>query len=118
MAERSIAAVLKTVDCYRSGGSNPSFSAQRDRIALMLSCPFLFSSQTLVIGSALSNERQKYAGCVVPIKNYNEPFEKSGYVKKSQAQHRYYFGGTLSEEQALRDVTVTINDLASKLEDK
>ena len=28
MAERSNAAVLKTVDCYRSGGSNPSFSAE------------------------------------------------------------------------------------------
>ncbi len=27
MAERSNAAVLKTVDCNRSGGSNPSFSA-------------------------------------------------------------------------------------------
>ena len=27
MAERSIAAVLKTVDCNRSGGSNPSLSA-------------------------------------------------------------------------------------------
>ncbi len=27
MAERSNAAVLKTVDCHRSGGSNPSFSA-------------------------------------------------------------------------------------------
>ena len=27
LAERSIAAVLKTVDCYRSGGSNPSLSA-------------------------------------------------------------------------------------------
>ena len=27
MAEWSIAAVLKTVDCNRSGGSNPSFSA-------------------------------------------------------------------------------------------
>ena len=29
MAERSIAAVLKTVDCYRSGGSNPSPSAEK-----------------------------------------------------------------------------------------
>lgn len=29
MAERSNAAVLKTVDCYRSGGSNPSLSAKR-----------------------------------------------------------------------------------------
>ena len=28
MAEWSIAAVLKTVDCNRSGGSNPSFSAK------------------------------------------------------------------------------------------
>ena len=28
MAERSIAAVLKTVDCNRSGGSNPSLSAR------------------------------------------------------------------------------------------
>ena len=27
MAERSNAAVLKTVDCNRSGGSNPSLSA-------------------------------------------------------------------------------------------
>ena len=30
MAERSNAAVLKTVDCNRSGGSNPSFSASRN----------------------------------------------------------------------------------------
>ena len=29
MAERSNAAVLKTVDCNRSGGSNPSLSAIR-----------------------------------------------------------------------------------------
>lgn len=31
MAEWSIAAVLKTVDCNRSGGSNPSLSADRVR---------------------------------------------------------------------------------------
>jgi ARG and Rhodanese-Phosphatase-superfamily-associated Protein domain len=31
MAERSNAAVLKTVDCNRSGGSNPSLSALRER---------------------------------------------------------------------------------------
>ena len=30
MAERSNAAVLKTVDCNRSGGSNPSFSAENE----------------------------------------------------------------------------------------
>ncbi len=29
MAERSNAAVLKTVDCNRSGGSNPSLSAKK-----------------------------------------------------------------------------------------
>ena len=31
MAEWSIAAVLKTVDCNRSGGSNPSLSAKMNR---------------------------------------------------------------------------------------
>ena len=31
MAEWSNAAVLKTVDCNRSGGSNPSFSAKQTR---------------------------------------------------------------------------------------
>ena len=31
MAEWSIAAVLKTVDCNRSGGSNPSLSARLNR---------------------------------------------------------------------------------------
>ena len=31
MAERSIAAVLKTVDLRGSGGSNPSLSAERNR---------------------------------------------------------------------------------------
>jgi hypothetical protein len=31
MAERFNAAVLKTVDCNRSGGSNPSFSAKKNK---------------------------------------------------------------------------------------
>ena len=31
LAEWSIAAVLKTVDCNRSGGSNPSLSAEHAR---------------------------------------------------------------------------------------
>ena len=31
MAERSNAAVLKTVDCHRSGGSNPSLSASESK---------------------------------------------------------------------------------------
>ena len=32
MAEWSNAAVLKTVDCNRSGGSNPSFSAEKETL--------------------------------------------------------------------------------------
>jgi hypothetical protein len=36
MAERSNAAVLKTVDCNRSGGSNPSFSAGLNRNYLII----------------------------------------------------------------------------------
>jgi methylated-DNA-protein-cysteine methyltransferase-like protein len=39
MAERSNAAVLKTVDCNRSGGSNPSLSASKEFINELL---FLF----------------------------------------------------------------------------
>jgi hypothetical protein len=34
MAEWSNAAVLKTVDCYRSGGSNPSLSAKWSKALL------------------------------------------------------------------------------------
>ncbi len=33
MAEWSIAMVLKTIDCYRSGGSNPSLSAKANQNA-------------------------------------------------------------------------------------
>ena len=33
VAEWSIAAVLKTVDCHRSGGSNPSLSAENQRVS-------------------------------------------------------------------------------------
>ena len=36
MAEWSNAAVLKTVDCNRSGGSNPSFSAKENRKHLVI----------------------------------------------------------------------------------
>ena len=34
MAERSNAAVLKTVDCNRSGGSNPSSSAEKQTLTI------------------------------------------------------------------------------------
>ncbi len=44
MAEWSIAVVLKTTDCNRSGGSNPSLSA-RNKKALIISdlSAFLFT---------------------------------------------------------------------------
>jgi len=47
MAERSNAAVLKTVDCNRSGGSNPSFSATNNpklefRVILFSSTPKVY----------------------------------------------------------------------------
>lgn len=41
--------------------------------------------------------------------------EGSGYTKKSQAAHRYYFGGTFSEGAALHDISKTIEDIASYL---
>ena len=41
MAERFNAAVLKTVDCNRSGGSNPSLSAKRFLILSFVSEGFL-----------------------------------------------------------------------------
>ena len=42
MAERFNAAVLKTVDCKRSGGSNPSLSAAFFKKTLVLSRVFDF----------------------------------------------------------------------------
>ncbi len=45
MAEWSIAAVLKTVDLKGSGGSNPSLSARRSKLAERLAFLFLFFSR-------------------------------------------------------------------------
>ena len=120
----------------------------------------------LVIGSATESDRQKYVGCLIPIKQYDETLdrnvialmssdprfmrydgfkgviasfnhfnltvpvglgfamnakqiksmlENSGYAKKSQAQHRYYFGGTTTQNEALRDINQTIEDISSHL---
>ncbi len=43
MAERSNAAVLKTVDCNRSGGSNPSLSANKKCEVVLLRIFYFFS---------------------------------------------------------------------------
>jgi hypothetical protein len=120
----------------------------------------------IVIGSALDKFRNSYLGCVVPVKNYNEPldrnvvallssdprfmrfdafkglicafesfnlptpaglgfamnaeqlktvFENSDYVKKLPSAHRYYFGGTFSQSQALEKINDTIDDIAQLL---
>ncbi|NLR58846.1 hypothetical protein HGH93_12085 [Chitinophaga polysaccharea] len=120
----------------------------------------------IVIGSGIE-AREKYVGCVVPVKGYDDPFdrnlaalltsdprfmrfdafkgviaafdhfrmptpagmglpmnaaqlkdmfEQSGYTKKSQAQHRYYFGGTFSEAAAIKDIERIIDDIARKLD--
>lgn len=121
----------------------------------------------IVIGSAVTDTRQKYVGCVIPVKNYDEPLdrnvlallssdprfmrfdafkgvicsfenfdletphgmgyamnarqlnsllENSGYTKKLQSQHRFYFGGTFTEEEALNTINTTIETIATFLE--
>ena len=54
MAERSNAAVLKTVDCNRSGGSNPSFSAEKPETKVS---GFLFLR--LFLSNKLENNKQR-----------------------------------------------------------
>ena len=41
--------------------------------------------------------------------------EQSGYNKKSQAKHRYYFGGIFNEEDALTNINETIKDIAERI---
>ena len=43
LAERSNAAVLKTVDCHRSGGSNPSLSATNHKTNDLKACKQMFA---------------------------------------------------------------------------
>ena len=57
MAERSNAVVLKTIDCNRSGGSNPSFSAKENPQHLLW---VFFSKKTkLVCVFFLENKKDK-----------------------------------------------------------
>jgi putative endonuclease len=73
MAERSIAAVLKTVDCNRSGGSNPSFSAKKN-------APY----GAFFVLVHYQCEQLKSA--------WKMPFVV--YILKSQKDHGYYYGYT------------------------
>ena len=54
-------------------------------------------------------------GYALSASQFKHIFEKSGYAKKSQAAHRYYFGGTFSESAALQDINETIEDIVSHL---
>ena len=63
MAERSNAAVLKTVDCYRSGGSNPSLSAQ------LFKCPFTGHFSLMERGKFTFHGKIKKKGPYGPILN-------------------------------------------------
>ena len=56
MAERSNAAVLKTVDCHRSGGSNPSLSARQDQNPRIF-VGFLFSERAKLASASLENKK-------------------------------------------------------------
>ena len=49
MAEWSNAAVLKTVDCNRSGGSNPSFSAKETHNNY---CGFFYKYRNLIFSAS------------------------------------------------------------------
>lgn len=120
----------------------------------------------IVIGSALDGLRQKYVGCIIPVKHYDEPLdrnvlallssdprfmrfdafkgvicafenfgmetpgglglpmdarqlktllEQSGYTENLPSKHRYYFGGTFTEDSALRKINHTIEDIAQFL---
>ena len=57
MAERSNAAVLKTVDCHRSGGSNPSFSAKENRLVLLIGFFISQKCQKLAFKVLLGNKK-------------------------------------------------------------
>ncbi len=120
----------------------------------------------IVIGSALDLARQKYIGCIVPVKQYDEPLdrnvlallssdprfmrfdafkgvicsfenfnmatpsglglpmnasqlrnllEESGYTENLPSKHRFYFGGTFSEDAALNKINNTIEDISDFL---
>ena len=57
MAERSNAAVLKTVEGHTSGGSNPSLSAKRELTEYAQHAPYLFSRDKC--GSSLTHEESR-----------------------------------------------------------
>jgi putative endonuclease len=117
MAEWSIATVLKTVDCNRSGGSNPSLSAEY-HFLLLLKAGFFMPFYTYIIKSLkdngyyyghtkdLSNRLQKHnAGKVRSTKSripfillYHETFDtkSAAYLQelffKSQEGKKYLHG--------------------------
>lgn len=55
-------------------------------------------------------------GFALSANELKDVLENSGYTKKLQSTYRYYFGGTFSEEAAIRDITRTIKDISDNLE--
>ena len=54
-------------------------------------------------------------GFPLSAKELKDVLEGSGYTQKLESTYRYYFGGTFSEEAAIRDITTTIKDISEKL---
>jgi len=77
MAERSIAAVLKTVDCYRSGGSNPSLSAPKLHRYVRLFC----------FGAVNGLFSMSYAVCATKPTSWNK-----GEMRDSTLKMDSFFG--------------------------
>ncbi len=71
MAERSNAAVLKTVDCHRSGGSNPSLSAASKASTIVLAFVVLYESEPKVQASIQNNKSHCHE--VAWLLNLNPP---------------------------------------------
>jgi hypothetical protein len=89
MAERSNAAVLKTVDCQRSGGSNPSLSANSLAINLLrgffVLCHRCFSALLIcfpAILAALPTQRCLICNNILPKSGRRYPMSRE-QIKKS-----------------------------------
>ena len=82
MAERSNAAVLKTVDCHRSGGSNPSLSADSKASTIVLAFVVLYESEPKVQASIQNNKSHCHE--VAWLLNLNPPKRDHEIIPKRQ----------------------------------
>jgi hypothetical protein len=91
----------------------------RNSIALTTSDPRFFRYDgfkgLIAVGNYFDQKVPANIGYAFNKEQLKTLFEKSGYAKKSASKHRYYFGGTFSEDKTLEDITLTIEDIANKL---